>query len=51
VQPTTTFDSIPAGKYLAMTTASKMKPSMVCTGSHRELVFTIPGGAHKGRQL
>lgn len=51
VEPTTTFDPIPAGKYLAMITQSEMKPNKAGTGSYLELVFTIVEGEHKGRQL
>ncbi|MGQ9919368.1 MAG: DUF669 domain-containing protein [Bryobacteraceae bacterium] len=51
VEPTTTFDPIPAGKYLAMITASEMKPNKTGTGSYLELVFTIVEGEYKGRQL
>ncbi|MGQ9636057.1 MAG: DUF669 domain-containing protein, partial [Bryobacteraceae bacterium] len=51
VEPTTTFDPIPAGKYLAMITASEMKPNKAGTGSYLELVFTIVEGEYKGRQL
>jgi hypothetical protein len=51
VEPTTSFDPIPAGKYLAMITASEMKPNKAGTGSYLELVFTILESEHKGRQL
>lgn len=51
VEPITTFDPIPAGKYLAMITASEMKPTQAGTGSYLELVFTILEGEYKGRQL
>ena len=51
VEPTTSFDPIPAGKYLAMITASEMKPNKAGTGNYLELVFTILEGEHKGRQL
>jgi len=51
IEPMTTFDPIPAGKYLAMITASEMKPNKAGTGSYLELVFTIVEGEHKGRQL
>ena len=51
VEPTTSFDPIPAGKYLAMITASDMKPNKAGTGSYLELVFTIVEGEYKGRQL
>lgn len=51
VEPTTTFDPIPAGKYLATITASEMKPNKAGTGSYLELVFTIIEGEYKGRRL
>ena len=51
VEPTTTFEPIPAGKYLAMITASEMKPNKAGTGSYLELVFTILEGEYKGQQL
>jgi len=51
IEPMTTFDPIPAGKYLAMITASEMKPNKAGTGSYLELVFTIIEGEYKGRQL
>lgn len=51
VEPTTAFEPLPAGKYLAMITASEMKPNKAGTGSYLELVFTILEGEYKGRQL
>ena len=51
VEPTTTLDPIPAGKYLAMVTASEMKPNKAGTGQFLELVFTILEGDHRNRQL
>jgi len=51
VEPQSAFGPIPAGKYLAMITASEMKPNKAGTGSYLELVFTILEGEHKGRQL
>lgn len=51
VEPTTAFDPIPAGKYLAMITASEMKPNKAGTGQFLELVFTIIEGEFKNRQL
>ena len=51
VEPAATFDTIPAGKYVAMITASEMKPNKAGTGSFLELVFTIVEGQYKGRQL
>lgn len=51
VEPTHSFDPIPAGKYPAMITASEMKANKAGTGSYLELVFTILEGEYKGRQL
>jgi hypothetical protein len=51
VEPITSFDPLPAGKYLAMITASEMKPNKAGTGSYLELVLTIVEGDYKGRQL
>lgn len=51
VEPTTSFEPIPAGKYVAMITASEMKPNKAGTGQFLELVFTIVEGEHRNRQL
>jgi hypothetical protein len=51
VEPTTVFDPIPAGKYLAMITASEMKANKAGTGRFLELAFTIIEGEYKNRQL
>ena len=51
VEPSTTFDPIPAGKYLAAITDSKMKPTKAGTGQYLELTFQILEGEFKGRQL
>ncbi len=51
VEPTYDFEPIPAGRYVAMITASEMKPNKAGTGSYLELVFLILEGEHKGRQL
>lgn len=51
VEPTTAFDPIPAGKYLATMTASEMKPNKAGTGQFLELVFTIIEGEFKNRSL
>lgn len=51
VEPTTAFDPIPAGKYLATITASEMKPNKAGTGQFLELVFTIIEGEFKNRSL
>ena len=51
VEPATPFEAIPAGKYLAMITASEMKPNKAGTGRFLELVFTIVEGEYRNRQL
>ncbi|NLX54396.1 MAG: DUF669 domain-containing protein [Planctomycetaceae bacterium] len=51
VEPTTAFDPIPAGKYLAAITDSKMKPTKAGTGQYLELTLQILEGEFKGRQL
>ena len=51
VDPTTVFDPLPAGKYLAMITASEMKPNKAGTGRYLELTFTIIEGQYRNRQL
>jgi len=51
VDPMPQFEPLPAGKYLAMITASTMRPNKAGTGSYLELVFTILDGAYKGRQI
>lgn len=51
VDPATEFEAIPAGKYLAMITASDMKPTKSGNGRYLELTFTIQDGEYKNRQL
>jgi len=51
VDPTTPFDPIPAGKYLAVITESEMKATKSGAGQYLELVFEIVEGEHKGRKL
>ena len=51
VEPTTPFDPIPAGKYVAAVIDSKMKPTKSGNGEYLELTFQILEGEHKGRQL
>ena len=51
VEPTTDFEAIPAGKYLAIVSDSEMRPTKAGTGSFLELVFEIIEGEHKGRKL
>jgi hypothetical protein len=51
VEPNSTFEPIPAGKYLAAITASETKPTKSGGGSYLELTFTILDGEYKGRML
>ncbi len=49
VEPAVGFDPVPAGKYLAVITDSKMKPTKSGVGNFLELTFQILEGEHKGR--
>lgn len=49
VEPSSTFDPIPAGRYLAAATSSEMKPTKNGNGKYLQLVFTILEGEKKGR--
>ncbi|MBP6875115.1 MAG: DUF669 domain-containing protein [Candidatus Eisenbacteria bacterium] len=51
VEPTTDFEPIPAGKYLAVITASEMKATRAGDGHFLELQFQILDGPYKGRLL
>ena len=51
VEPSTAFEPIPAGKYLAAIIDSKMKPTKSGKGQDLELTFQVLEGEHKGRQL
>ena len=51
VQPTTDFEPVPAGKYLAVITDSEMKPNKAGTGQYLQLTFEILEGPCKGRRL
>jgi hypothetical protein len=51
VEPSTTFDPIPAGKYLAMIIESGMEPTKANTGYFLKLVFQIIEGECKDRQV
>ena len=51
VEPTTTFEPLPAGKYLAAITESEMKPTKSGSGSYLQMTFTILEGEYKGRIL
>jgi len=51
VEPMDQFEPIPAGKYLAMVTASEMEANKAGTGRFLKLTFTILEGEHKNRTL
>ncbi|MEZ6233432.1 MAG: DUF669 domain-containing protein [Phycisphaerales bacterium] len=51
VEPNAGFDPIPAGKYLAVITASEMKPTKNGKGEYLELEMEVLEGPHKGRKL
>ena len=51
VEPSTDFEAIPAGKYLAIIADSEMKQTKSGTGSYLELTFQIVEGEYKGRNL
>jgi len=51
VEPSTDFDPIPAGKYLAVITESEMKPNKAGTGHFLQLTFQIMEGPFKNRLL
>ncbi len=51
VEPTNSFEAIPAGRYLAMITASVEKPTVSGSGSYLELTFDIVDGQYRGRKV
>ncbi|MEZ6097143.1 MAG: DUF669 domain-containing protein [Pirellulaceae bacterium] len=51
VEPTTDFDALPAGKYLAVITDSEMKPTKSGAGSYLELTFQVIEGEFKNRLI
>ena len=51
VEPVNDFEPIPAGKYVAVITASEMKSNKAGTGSFLELTFQVIEGEYKNRQL
>ncbi len=51
VEPSDSFDPIPAGEYLCVITASEEKPTKAGTGSYLELEFEVIDGPYKGRKL
>ncbi len=51
VEPSSDFEPIPAGKYLALVTESEMKANKAGTGHYLQLTFQILDGPHKNRLL
>ncbi len=51
VEPNVGFEPVPAGKYIAMITASEMKPTKNGDGSYLELELTVLDGPCKDRKL
>jgi len=51
VEPSASFEAIPAGKYIAAIVASEKKPTKAGTGSFLELTFQVLEGEYKGRKL
>ncbi|MEX2672882.1 MAG: DUF669 domain-containing protein [Phycisphaeraceae bacterium] len=50
VDPATSLDPLPAGKYVAVVSDSQMKPTKNANGSYLELTFDVIEGEHKGRK-
>ncbi|MFN4261772.1 MAG: DUF669 domain-containing protein [Gemmataceae bacterium] len=51
VEPSSDFEPIPAGKYLALITESEMKANKAGTGSYLQFTFQILEGPHKERKV
>ena len=51
VEPTSSFEPIPAGKYLAAITDSDLKTTKNGNGSYLQMTFTIIEGEYKNRVL
>lgn len=51
VEPSTGKDPVPAGKYLAVITATEMKPTKNGAGQFLEVEYQIVDGECKGRKL
>jgi hypothetical protein len=51
VDPASTFDPLPAGKYVAAITESETKPTKSGDGSFLELKFEVLEGEYKGRNV
>jgi hypothetical protein len=51
VDPSSDFEPIPAGKYLAMITDSEMKPTKANDGAYLQLTFQVLDGPCKNRYV
>ena len=51
VEPSSSFDAIPAGKYQAVITDSEFRPNRAGTGEYLQLEFEIIEGDYKNRKL
>jgi hypothetical protein len=51
VEPATDFDPIPAGRYIAVITASEVKTNKAGNGSYLQLTFQITEGEYRNRFL
>jgi len=51
VEPSSTFDPLPAGKYLAAVTGTEMKATKDGRGSYLNVELTILDGPHKDRKV
>ena len=51
VEPSTGYEAIPAGKYLAVIVDSEMKPNKAGTGEYLQLEFEIIEGEYRNRKV
>jgi hypothetical protein len=51
VEPSSPFEPIPAGKYLAAVTGTETKPTKNGDGSYLEIELTVLEGEHKDRKV
>lgn len=51
VEPTSSFDPLPAGKYIAAIVESETKPTKNGRGSYLQLTFQVLDGPYKARML
>lgn len=49
IEPTSDFEPLPAGKYVAMITESELRPTKSGVGNYLQLTFEIIEGPCKGR--